>query len=44
MTTIAFVLSLLSLIAISITLMYFFVRQQVIVIMIAFILQAASGK
>ena len=42
MATIAFVLSLLSLITISIVLMYFFVREQVIVIMIAFVLQAAA--
>lgn len=43
LATIAFILSLLSVVAINITLMHFFVRQKVIVIMIAFIVETVSG-
>lgn len=42
--TIAFLLSLGSLISLSVILMYFFVRYQVIVMIVAFVLQAASGE
>ena len=42
--TIAFLLSLGSLISLSVILMYFFVRYQVIAMIVAFVLQAASGE
>ena len=42
--TLAFLLSLGSLISLSVILMYFFVRYQVITMIVAFVLQAASGE